>query len=88
MTTAEKEMEPSVPVLEFVTTGEEIEPPAPVSEVVFLEADISGQEDIGLHTVKPTILVSEEAVDPIVEESLPRDCICPETEADVPTVRS
>lgn len=44
------------------------------------------QEDIRLPTAEPTILVSEEGVDPIVEESLSREGIAPKIEAAISTI--
>lgn len=48
VTTAEKEVEPSIPVSEAVIAEKEVEPSVPISETVSLEADILSQEDTAL----------------------------------------
>lgn len=81
------ETKPLIPILDVVATEEEIELPAPVLETASLGAKVS-KGDIGLPMVEPTILVSKEGMDLIVEESLPREGIAPKTEAGLPTINS
>lgn len=86
--TTEKETEPSVPTPEVLPASEEIEPPVSVSDTTSFKIYIFGQEDIRVPMVEPAVLVSEERVDPIVKEELPRGSVDPQAEAGFPIVSS
>lgn len=65
-------MEPSIRVSEVMAAEKEVEPSLPVLKTVSPETSIRSQEDTETPTVEPTLAIPREDVDPDVEDPLSR----------------